>query len=96
MKTISEQIGETLANEKGMPGIGVSIKRKYNDSTHQQPEKTMHQCTVGEFLSHPENQCGTWCIDGGWGGPPGPIHVRWNERTQEWENGGFCGARFET
>jgi hypothetical protein len=52
------------------------------------------KCTVGEFLSQPENQSGTWLIDGGWGGPPGPIHVRWNDAHQCWDNGGFCGHRF--
>lgn len=48
--------------------------------------------SVGEFLSDPANQSGTWLIDGGWGGPPGPIHVRWNGSF--WENGGYCGWRW--
>lgn len=52
------------------------------------------KCTVGEWLSKPENQRGTWLIDGGWGGPPGPIHVRWSEPDQAWENGGYCGDGF--
>lgn len=52
------------------------------------------KCTVGEWLSRPENQSGTWLIDGGWGGPPGPIHVRWDESAQAWENGGYCGRGF--
>lgn len=52
------------------------------------------QTTVGDFLSCPENQSGTWLIDGGWGGPPGPIHVRWNEAEGAWDNGGYCGRRF--
>lgn len=51
--------------------------------------------TVREFLQRPENQGGTWLIDGGWGGPPGPIHVRWNTRRGYWENGGYCGRLFE-
>ena len=54
------------------------------------------KCTVGEWLSISDNQSGTWLIDGGWGGPPGPIHVRWNAEQQVWENGGYCGRRFET
>lgn len=49
--------------------------------------------SVGEFLSNPANQSGTWLIDGGWGGPPGPIHVRWN--GEFWENGGYCGHKFK-
>jgi hypothetical protein len=50
--------------------------------------------TVGEWLSHPDNQSGTWMIDGGWGGPPGPIHVRWDELNSEWINGGYLGVKF--
>lgn len=57
-------------------------------------DSARHGVTVGEWLSRPENQSGTWLIDGGWGGPPGPIHVRWNEAEKAWENGGYCGARF--
>lgn len=49
-------------------------------------------CTVGEFLSRPENQSGTWLIDGGWGGPPGPIYVRWDGSA--WEFGGYGGRDF--
>ena len=91
MRPIADQIGETLANEKGMPdseGWFVCVWRKDDHSD------SSRRCTVGEFLSRPENQRGTWLIDGGWGGPPGPIHVRWNEATNEWENGGYCGRKF--
>ena len=51
--------------------------------------------TVGEFLSNPVNQVvgKEWAIDGGWGGPPGPIVVRWN--GEFFENGGFCGHEFK-
>jgi len=52
------------------------------------------KCSVGEWLSQVENQSGVWLIDGGWGGPPGPIHVRWNVKDRAWDNGGFCGWRF--
>ena len=93
MRSISEQIGFTLANENGL-GIGVAIWRKSNDALRHEEPKELVRTTVGEFLSKPENQKGLWLIDGGWGGPPGPIHVRWNDKTQEWENGGFCGHRF--
>lgn len=49
------------------------------------------RCTVGEFLSRQENQSGAWLIDGGWGGPPGAVHVRWDAALLEWEYGGYCG-----
>jgi hypothetical protein len=52
------------------------------------------KCTVGEWLSMPENQSGEWRIDGGWGYPPGSIHVRWNEADKCWDNGGYCGRLF--
>ena len=45
--------------------------------------------TVGEWLSIPAHQHGEWLINGGWGGPPGPITVRWDEATQAWQNLGF-------
>lgn len=84
-----KKLPETLINEKGMPNIGVSIWRAGDNGD------TCRKCTVGEWLLIPENQSGTWRIDGGWGGPPGPIHVRWNESEQCWENGGFCGRNFK-
>jgi len=89
-RTIAEQIGATLANECGMAGIGVAFWRP----SHGAPT-TYFKGPAGEFLGRPENRSGTWCIDGGWGGPPGPIHVRWNEQLSEWENGGFCGRGFK-
>ena len=89
MKSIEEQIGEKLANETGMRGIGVSICRRGINSK-------CVKCSVAEFLMRHENQSGMWLIDGGWGGPPGPIVVRWNDEANEWENGGFCGRKFTT
>jgi len=79
---------KTLADENGA-GFGfVCIWRpKRSDGNHE-------ASSVGEFLSRPENQSGTWLIDGGWGGPPGPIHVRWNDAEAAWENGGFNGKGF--
>lgn len=50
--------------------------------------------SVQEWLIKPENQSGTWLIDGGWGGPPGPIHVKWDEKTAAWLYGGYCGRLF--
>jgi hypothetical protein len=92
-RTIEEQIGKTLAIEDGGAFGFVCIWRKPGDPLDDGSDHA-RTCTVGEFLSLPENQKGTWLIDGGWGGPPGPIHVRWNKNTSEWENGGFVGRNF--
>lgn len=94
MKTIEQQIGERLANERGGIFGFVGIWREKGDPLDDGKE-CYRYCSVGEFLSKEENKKGTWCIDGGWGYPPGPIHVRWNEITMEWENGGFLGCKFE-
>ena len=94
MKTIAEQIGQNLAAEDGGGSGFVCIWRKSGDPLDDGADHA-RRCSVGEFLSLPENQRGTWLVDGGWGGPPGPIHIRWDESTQEWENGGFCGRRFK-
>jgi hypothetical protein len=72
----------SLNHESGMPGIGVAIWRKGKPAYYEKE-------SVGIFLSRPENQSGDWYIDGGWGGPPGPIVVRWD--GSEWIYGGFCG-----
>lgn len=77
------KLPQTLIDERGMPGIGVSITRR------GQKSGGMQRCSVGEFLSLPENQSGGWLIDGGWGGPPGPIYVHWDNGV--WVNWGFCG-----
>lgn len=84
-------LSPTLIAERGIAGNGVAIWRPDRCAD---VESSARQCTVGEWLSMPENQSGTWLIDGGWGGPPGPIHVRWDEAQRCWENGGFCGHRF--
>lgn len=96
MKPIAQQIGETLANESGMGGV--CIWRMNDDplkETDEWKDEALYIGTVGEFLSKKKNQIGLWLVDGGWGGPPGPIHVRWNDETCEWENGGFCGRLFK-
>ena len=94
VRSIAQQIGDSLANESGN-GFGfVCIWRKRGDPL-EDGDDYARQCSVGEFLSRPENQRGTWLIDGGWGGPPGAIHVRWNESEQEWENGGYGGRKFQ-
>jgi hypothetical protein len=82
-------LSDTLRNERGMPPIGVAIWRQGDRGDDVNYVTT----TVEEFLSKPENQAGTWLIDGGWGGPPGPIHVDWDETAQAWINQGFCGHR---
>lgn len=83
-------LGETLSAEQGryldaQTGRyvmhGVAIWRPDGS------EEYRISMTVGEFLGRPEHQCGAWLIDAGWGGPPGPIRVRWVEG--EWENDGF-------
>lgn len=45
--------------------------------------------TLAQWLTRPENQSGQWLIDGGWGGPPGPVCVRWDEETHQWRNRGY-------
>ncbi len=77
-----------LTDERGGSYGFVCIWRGASD------EDSGRTCSVGEFLAKPENQSGTWMIDGGWGGPPGPIHVRWDDTAKAWENGGYCGRNF--
>lgn len=86
-RPIADQIGTPLAslNGKEMPICIFRIDRSIEIS---------HKGSVEEWLSMPENQSGLWLIDGGWGGPPGAIHVRWNAFKHEWVNGGYCGVRF--
>jgi hypothetical protein len=45
--------------------------------------------TVEQFLSHPDNLSGSWLIDGGWGGPPGPLRVDWLDEEFRWECKGY-------
>lgn len=80
------EISETLLQENGGSFGFVCIWRKGDSG------ETARRMTVGEFLADPQNQSGDWYIDGGWGGPPGPIVVRWN--GSHWINGGYCGHRF--
>lgn len=96
MKTIEQQIGEALAKESGMGGVCIwRMKDDPLKETDEWKDDRLYVGTVGEFLSKKENQIGLWLVDGGWGGPPGPIHVRWNDNVGEWENGGFCGRLFK-
>lgn len=83
---IEKQIGHQLANERGMPGVGVAIWAKDHCI-----KEVYFQGTVGEFLLTASRNV-VWCIDGGWGGPPGPIFVKFIDGA--WSNGGFLGARW--
>ena len=82
-----------LINECGGEFGFVCIYRRRGDPLDSGDDPARH-CTVGEFLAKPENQVGVWCIDGGWGGPPGAIQVRWDPEQHAWENGGYCGRGF--
>lgn len=73
----------SLQEEKGMGGF-VCIWRMPRDGSD-----IARHCSVGEFLSRPENFGGAWYIDGGWGGPPGPIRVYWDDVAKAWRNHGY-------
>lgn len=75
---------DSLKDEAGMPSVGVAIWRRGEVSTPREG-------TVGEFLERPDNQSGTWLIDGGWGGPPGPVEVDWIDGA--WVDQGHLGVR---
>ena len=81
-------LGESLFNERGGAFGFVCIWRKGGSVDARRG------MSAGEFLTRSENQSGTWLIDGGWGGPPGPIHVQWDEESERWINGGHCGKNF--
>ena len=74
------RLPQALIEERGTPEVGVAISRSGGKVVYV-------KYSVGEFLSQPENMSGEWYIDGGWGGPPGPIKVVWNGHY--WENHGF-------
>jgi len=82
--SVCQFLSKALREEKGMPDIGVCIWR---------PDRSVEFCgvtTVEEFLSRSENCSGEWFIDGGWGGPPGPIKVIWLDGN--WVSKGFQGV----
>lgn len=81
-----QDIPKTLLNERGVPGVGVSYKWLRQ---REGVEVGYFRETVGERLSKPESQSGTWYIDGGWGGPPGPVRLDWDESGKKWANRGF-------
>lgn len=75
------RIADGIWNETGMAG-GVSITRPGGGEHHVAP-------LVSSFLEDPAHQSGVWGIDGGWGGPPGPFYVRWNDEAGQWDTIGF-------
>jgi hypothetical protein len=78
---------EELRNENGGPFGFVAIGRPgQNDDCYR------HGVAVEEFLSKPENFGGTWLIDGGWGGPPGPVRVDWLTSESRWQCRGFSAG----
>jgi len=84
MNNSCKNLNEILRKENGLieqGGIGVVIWRP--DRSQEELEKV----SVENFLSKPENCSGEWLIDGGWGGPPGPIKVKWD--GEYWVNFGF-------
>ncbi len=81
MNNVLRKLSEQLINDKGMPNVGMAIWRD--------KEKTNYTTSIGEFLSLAENLGGYWLIDGGWGGPPGPILVIWDHRDNTWRSLGF-------
>jgi hypothetical protein len=88
MAPVTAKVPERLRDERGMPGIGVSIWRR------DRSVEVLHTGTVEEFLLRPENQSGRWLIDGGWGGPPGPLVVDWIDG--EWVSRGWLASLRET
>jgi hypothetical protein len=82
MSDVLAKLPDVLIHENG-GGYGFVCIWRHGDSTRD----SARRCTVEEFLSQPENQSGVWYIDGGWGGPPGPIMVSWE--NGQWINYGF-------
>lgn len=78
------QLRKQLIEEAGLGCFSVAIWRRGHNPL-------MWDGTVGEFLERSDNQSGTWLIDGGWGGPPGPIEVDWIDG--EWIDQGHLGER---
>ena len=86
--SVCARLNATLRAENGA-GFGfVCIWRRKGDPLDDGTDHA-RKCTVEEWLSKPENFGGEWYIDGGWGGPPGPIKVRWDAAAKQWVNCGF-------
>lgn len=91
-KDVAEQIGKTLANERGGCLKFVCIWRLKGDPLDDGCSH-IRRCSVGEFLSEESNQQGVWLIDGGWGFPPGAIAVQW--QGDRWKNLGYASPANE-
>lgn len=86
-KRLMDECGKCFDVSKQQHEIrGVFIWRQGESETLANP-RTRKMVTVGEFLGRPDNQSGSWLIDAGWGGPPGPIRVRWVDG--DWVYDGF-------
>jgi hypothetical protein len=69
-----------------LPDKGVCIWRK--DKPNEFFSNNMiFDKSVEWFLSKEENCNGEWLIDGGWGYPPGPVRVYWEDGF--WKTSGF-------
>lgn len=81
MSAIRKLSDALLDTNKGL-GLHVCIWR---------PDKSVDAKTksLRDFLAKEENYGGDWHIDGGWGGPPGPIKVSWDDDESCWINKGF-------
>jgi hypothetical protein len=78
-------VPRSLLNERGWGGA-LCIWRPVGGV-----EFVLSGSSVREFLLKPEHQSGTWLIDGGWGAPPGPLFVRWE--NDAWTYGGYWTDR---
>ncbi|AMV30785.1 hypothetical protein VN12_01625 [Pirellula sp. SH-Sr6A] len=82
-RTIEEQIGEELANQRGGSLSILNFSRPYCDTSDS---KVQHTGSVADFLMVPKNQSGAWVIEISHQESPSQVAVRWNDETQEWEN----------
>lgn len=81
-RDVCARLPESLRRESG--GGFVCIWRP--DRQTGEPSDR-HGITVEDWLSRSENYGGIWLIDGGWGGPPGPLTVAWT--GVDWEPCGY-------
>lgn len=68
-----------LINDAGPPDCCVYFERPNRTQAHE------WKGTVGGFLCIPDHFGGTWHIDAGQGGPPGPMVVEWDNVEHCWE-----------
>lgn len=80
---LTDNIPKQILEEKGMPSVGVCFWRE----DRREPTKTAK--SVKEFLEDPANQKGFWLMDGGWGGPPGPVVLKYHRFMGVWTFHGY-------